>query len=81
MVSFGAIVVLWVGLLRGCVKGYGWFICDNWKYMYVELLRVHVLHSVDVAAGVLAWEDAVDAGDKRVESAVIGSANTVELDY
>lgn len=49
--------------------------------MYVELLRVHVLHSVDVAAGVLAWEDAVDAGDKRVESAVIGSANTVELDY
>jgi hypothetical protein len=39
------------------------------------------LYSVDVAAGVLAWRDAVDAGDKRVESAVIGSANPVELEY
>jgi hypothetical protein len=37
-----------------------------------------VLYSVYVAVGVLAWEDAVDAGDKRVKSAVIGS---VELDY
>lgn len=37
-------------------------------------------YSVDVAAGVLAWKDAVDAGDKRLDTvhgAGIGSANTV----
>jgi hypothetical protein len=40
-----------------------------------------VLYSVDVAAGVLAWGDAVDAADKRVKSAVIGYANMVEVGY
>lgn len=72
------VVMLCVGLLGVVSRGLvGIYVRTVWEY---NIYMLSYRYSVDVAAGVLAWKDAVDAGDKRLEtvhSAGIGSANTV----